>query len=92
MPGISLADVLQYAEETFGRLTCPLCGSHDFTPAAKSADQPIALLYENSGRSWFGPPGYLRVFALSCDTCSYVVMFRLERLEEWQADRQRTGG
>ena len=61
-------------------------------PASAAPDeQPIALLFENSASSsWFGPPGYLRVFALNCAACSYVIIFRLEALEKWvQARRSR---
>ncbi|HET8729424.1 MAG TPA: hypothetical protein VFO41_18125 [Alphaproteobacteria bacterium] len=89
---VSLSDVIAYAEDKFGRLKCPLCGCRAFTPAAPTADKPIALLYENSGRSWFGPPGYLRVYALSCNDCSFIVTFKLEALENWMASREAESG
>jgi hypothetical protein len=70
-------------------LRCPACGSPRIEPAAECEGKPIALLYEGSAaRSWFGPPGYLRVLALTCMECSYVVMFRLDALEKWLRARK----
>ncbi len=58
--------------------------------AAEGGGQPIALLYESSpAKSWFGPPGYLRVFALNCATCSYIIIFRLDALERWVRARPK---
>ncbi len=86
MSGIGLHEIHRFLEHHGGRLRCPLCGCDTFDFASQ-ADQPIALLYENSGRSWFGPPGYLRVFALSCSSCSYVVTLKLEAIEAWMAEQ-----
>ena len=70
-------------------LRCPACGSTRIEPAVECEGKPIALLYEGSAvRSWFGPPGYLRVLALTCADCSYVVMFRLDALEKWLRARK----
>lgn len=91
-PGIrlSLDDVLEYARSKAGTLRCPVCRHDHFVPATGDEARPIALLYEESGRSWFGPPGYLRVYALSCENCSYVVTFTLEALEAWALRRSAT--
>ena len=84
MQDVSFSDVEAFIAERCRDLRCPACGGTQLEPAAEAGDQPIALLYENSAsRSWFGPPGYLRVFALNCSACSYVVIFRLEALEKW---------
>ena len=89
MAALSLSDVLRYADSRIGNLTCPLCGQREFAPAAGQEDKPIALLYEDSGRSWFGPPGYLRVYAVSCNNCSFIVTFKLEALEKWAQSGKR---
>ncbi|HEX6978260.1 MAG TPA: hypothetical protein VF342_03080 [Alphaproteobacteria bacterium] len=72
-------------------IVCPFCGGRGFQMAAKDSDEPIALLYESSSRSWFGPPGYLRVFALICDHCGYVATFAADRLKRWRSARVAQG-
>ena len=87
MTSITTFDVLQYADSKTGGLACPLCRHGAFTPVTGREGKPLALLYEESGRSWFGPPGYLRVYALSCGQCSHVVMFSVDALETWMTAR-----
>lgn len=84
---ISTFDILQYADSRTGGLRCPLCRNGEFEAVNGQDGKPVALLYEDSGRSWFGPPGYLRVFALSCKTCSNVLMFEMKAIESWIAAR-----
>jgi hypothetical protein len=91
MQDVTFRDVEAFIGERCSDLHCPACGGTQLEPAAKPDEQPIALLFENSASSsWFGPPGYLRVFALNCAVCSYVIIFRLEAIEKWvQARRSR---
>lgn len=88
---VKLADILSYLKTRCGQLECPFCKGKRFRPAG-DGDNPIALLYENSGRSWFGPPGYLRVYALACENCSFVGIFELAGLERWVAETKRSVG
>jgi hypothetical protein len=89
MQEVSFRDVEAFIAERCIDLRCPACGGTQLEPAAQADEQPIALLFENSAsRSWFGPPGYLRVFALNCSACSYVIIFRLEAIEKWVSERR----
>jgi hypothetical protein len=89
MQDVTFRDVEAFIGERCSDLHCPACGGTQLEPAAKPDEQPIALLFENSASSsWFGPPGYLRVFALNCAACSYVIIFRLEALEKWVQTRR----
>lgn len=89
MQEVSFRDVEAFIAERCSDMRCPACGGTRLEPAAEPDEQPIALLFENSAsRSWFGPPGYLRVFALNCSACSYVIIFRLEALEKWVKARR----
>jgi hypothetical protein len=82
MTQVTYREVEGFIRERCADFRCPACGGTRLEPAAEGDGQPIALLYENSpAKSWFGPPGYLRVFALNCASCSYVVIFRLDALE-----------
>ena len=84
MQEVTPADIEAFVTERCVDLRCPCCGGARIEPAAECQGRPIALLYEDSAeRSWFGPPGYLRVLALTCADCSYVVIFRLEALQKW---------
>lgn len=77
-------DVEAFIADRCSDLRCPVCGGGRLESAPEAGNQPVALLFETSASpSWFGPPGYLRVFALNCSTCSYVIMFRLDALEKW---------
>lgn len=90
MAEITYRDVEGFISDRCPDFRCPACGGTRLEPAAEGGGQPIALLYENSpAKSWFGPPGYLRVFALNCATCSYVIIFRLDALERWVRTRPR---
>ena len=89
MHDVTFNDIEAFIAERCSDLHCPACGGTQIEPAAEAGEQPIALLFENSAsRSWFGPPGYLRVFALNCANCSYVIVFRLEALEKWVRARK----
>jgi hypothetical protein len=84
MHEVTPQDIEAFIAERCVDLRCPACGGARIEPAAECQGKPIALLYEDSAaRSWFGPPGYLRVLALTCVDCSYVVIFRLDALEKW---------
>jgi hypothetical protein len=84
MHGLTFSDVDAFIAERCRDLRCPACGDDKIEPAAEPSEQPIALLFENwASYSSFAPPGYLRVFALNCVTCGYVIVFRLEVLEKW---------
>jgi hypothetical protein len=88
MSQITFRDVEAFIADRCSDLRCPACGGSRLEPAPEADDQPVALLFENSASpSWFGPPGYLRVFALNCSACSYVIMFRLDALEKWRRAR-----
>jgi hypothetical protein len=90
MAEITYRDVEGFISDRCPDFRCPACGGTRLEPAAEGGGQPIALLYENSpAKSWFGPPGYLRVFALNCASCSYVIIFRLDALEHWVRTRPR---
>jgi hypothetical protein len=90
MQEATLPEIDAFIAERCIDLRCPACGSARIEPAAECEGKPIALLYEGSAvRSWFGPPGYLRVLALTCVECSYVVMFRLDALEKWLRARKK---
>jgi hypothetical protein len=92
MTELTYRDVEDFISERCPDLRCPACGGTRLEPAAEGGGQPIALLYENSpAKSWFGPPGYLRVFALNCAMCSYVIIFRLDALERWIRSRPNRG-
>lgn len=85
---VRFSDVEAFIGEQCAGFRCPACGGTELKPAAEGEGQPIALLYENSpAKSWFGPPGYLRVFALSCASCGYVMIFKLDALHRWLAAR-----
>ena len=89
MHEVTPQDIEAFIAERCTDLRCPACGSTHIEPAAECRGKPIALLYEDStARSWFGPPGYLRVLALTCADCSYVVIFRLDALEKWLRARK----
>jgi predicted RNA-binding Zn-ribbon protein involved in translation (DUF1610 family) len=89
MHEMTFNDVEAFIAERCRDLRCPACGGTHIEPAADAGEQPIALLFESSAsRSWFGPPGYLRVFALNCAACGYMIIFRLEALEKWVRDRK----
>jgi hypothetical protein len=82
MAEITYHDVASFISDHCPDFRCPACGATKLQPAAEGGGKPIALLYEDSpAKSWFGPPGYLRVFALNCASCSYVMIFRLDALE-----------
>lgn len=90
MAEITYRDVEGFISDRCPDFRCPACGGVRLEPAAEGGGQPIALLYENSpAKSWFGPPGYLRVFALNCAACSYVIIFRLDALERWVRARPK---
>jgi predicted RNA-binding Zn-ribbon protein involved in translation (DUF1610 family) len=81
---LTSSDVEAFISERCADFRCPACGGTTLESAAEGRGQPIALLYENSAaRSWFGPPGYLRVFALNCASCSYVILFKIDAIERW---------
>lgn len=89
MQDVTFSDVEAFIADRCPDLRCPACGGAEIEAAAESKEQPIALLFENSAsRSWFGPPGYLRVFALNCAACGYVIVFRLEVFEKWLSGRR----
>lgn len=84
MRQITFRDVEAFIADRCSDLRCPACGGSRLEPATEAGSQPIALLFESSASpSWFGPPGYLRVFALNCAQCSYVIIFRLDAMEKW---------
>lgn len=88
MTHVTYADIEAFISERCGDFRCPACGGTRLESAATGDGQPIALLYENSpAKSWFGPPGYLRVLALNCVSCSYVIIFKLDALERWARSR-----
>lgn len=92
MTQVTYADIEAFIGERCGDFRCPACGGTRLESAATGDGQPIALLYENSpAKSWFGPPGYLRVFALNCVSCSYVIIFKLDALERWARARPARG-
>jgi hypothetical protein len=92
MAEITRRDIEGFISDRCTDFRCPACGGTRLEPAAEGDGQPIALLYENSpAKSWFGPPGYLRVLAMNCAACSYVVIFRLDALERWVRARPRAG-
>jgi hypothetical protein len=83
MPPVNDSDLHEFIRNRCADLSCPACGGKQLQAAAESEGQPIALLYEDSSaKSWFGPPGYLRVFALNCASCAYVMLFKLDLLEK----------
>jgi hypothetical protein len=82
MSEFTVSDIIRFAEKRSGGLKCPICRQADFSPVAARDGKPLALLYEDSGRSWFGPPGYLRVYGLSCDHCGNLSMFNIEAIEK----------
>jgi hypothetical protein len=89
MRQITFRDVEAFIADRCSDLRCPACGGSRLEPAPEAGNQPVALLFENSASpSWFGPPGYLRVFALNCSACSYVIIFRLDALEKWLRARE----
>ena len=92
MAEITHRDIEGFISDRCTDFRCPACGGTRLEPAAEGGGQPIALLSENSpAKSWVGPPGYLRVLALNCAACSYVVIFRLDALERWVRARPRAG-
>ena len=92
MAEITNREVEGFISERCTDFRCPACGGTRLERAAEGGGQPIALLYENSpAKSWFGPPGYLRVLAMNCAACSYVVIFRLDALERWVRARAKAG-
>lgn len=89
MRDVTFQDVQAFIAERCGDMRCPACGGNRLEPAPEAGNQPVALLFEHSAKqSWFGPPGYLRVFALNCAQCSYVIIFRLDALETWLRARE----
>ncbi|WP_181705461.1 hypothetical protein [Chthonobacter rhizosphaerae] len=56
-------------------LECPVCHGQDLRSSIKQEDVPLALLYEGQATSFFGPPGYLRVYSLTCASCGHVMLF-----------------
>lgn len=84
MTQLTSSQVEAFISDRCADFHCPACGGTKLEIAAETDGQPIALLYEKSAaRSWFGPPGYLRVLALNCTSCSYVVIFKLDAIERW---------
>jgi hypothetical protein len=93
MHQVAPGDIEAFVAERCVDLRCPACGGARIGPAAECQGKPIALLYEDSAaQSWFGPPGYLSVLALTCADCSYVLIFHLDALQKWiRARRARAG-
>ena len=90
MPPVVNSDLHEFITRRCADLSCPVCGGKQLQPATESAGQPIALLYEeSSAKSWFDPPSFLRVFALSCAACDYVMLFKLDLLEQRTRGRSR---
>ncbi|WP_181703552.1 hypothetical protein [Chthonobacter albigriseus] len=61
-------------------LGCPACGGSELAASVSKDGKPLALLYEDHPVSWFGSPGYLRVFAFTCVDCSHVLVFDADRI------------
>jgi hypothetical protein len=92
MPHVISNDLHEFISKRCPDLSCPACGGKQLQPEAETKGQPIALLYEDSSvRSWFGPPTYLRVFALSCSSCDYVMLFKLDLFEQRTRGRSSKG-